>query len=221
MIKKAASNFLWVGGHRLLDYVNTEVMGKGGRIDLISDFADFVHWLAESEALTAEAAAVALREWGGASEREGAVARAREFRAALRGMVERISRGKSVPQTVLDEINRVVGKSRGERELLRVRGRFVERFWPEYREPIDLMIPIADSASDLLCHADLSLVKRCENAACVLYFYDQTKNHARRWCSMNICGNRMKVAAFYERQKRQRRRIESLQQAVKKPRVKR
>jgi predicted RNA-binding Zn ribbon-like protein len=52
---------------------------------------------------------------------------------------------------------------------------------------------------DLLCYADPSLVKKCENAACVLFFYDTTKNHSRRWCSMRVCGNRMKVAAHYQR----------------------
>jgi predicted RNA-binding Zn ribbon-like protein len=34
----------------------------------------------------------------------------------------------------------------------------------------------------------------------VLFFYDTTKNHARRWCSMAFCGNRHKVAAHYRRQ---------------------
>jgi predicted RNA-binding Zn ribbon-like protein len=33
----------------------------------------------------------------------------------------------------------------------------------------------------------------------VLFFYDTTKNHARRWCSMAFCGNRHKVAAHYRR----------------------
>jgi hypothetical protein len=52
---------------------------------------------------------------------------------------------------------------------------------------------------DLLCYADPSLVKKCEDAACVLFFYDTTKNHSRRWCSMSVCRNRMKVAAHYQR----------------------
>jgi predicted RNA-binding Zn ribbon-like protein len=29
----------------------------------------------------------------------------------------------------------------------------------------------------------------CKNQACILYFYDTTKNHRRNWCSMGICGN--------------------------------
>jgi len=45
-------------------------------------------------------------------------------------------------------------------------------------------------------------VKACQNPQCVLLFYDTTKNHARRWCSMAACGNRAKVAAHYQRARR-------------------
>ncbi len=60
----------------------------------------------------------------------------------------------------------------------------------------------AESAADLLCTGDLSLVKKCQHDACILYFYDTTKNHARQWCSMELCGNRMKAAMHYRRKKR-------------------
>jgi predicted RNA-binding Zn ribbon-like protein len=64
---------------------------------------------------------------------------------------------------------------------------------------MQLIVPIAEAAADLLCHGDLSLVKKCGNPRCILFFYDTTKNHARRWCSMAGCGNRMKAAAHYRR----------------------
>ncbi len=78
-------------------------------------------------------------------------------------------------------------------------GGFEKRFRAEFREPAQLLWPVAESACDLLCYADLTLVKKCENPICVLFFYDTTKNHSRRWCSMSVCGNRMKVAAHYQR----------------------
>jgi predicted RNA-binding Zn ribbon-like protein len=53
----------------------------------------------------------------------------------------------------------------------------------------------------LLATGDFSLVRRCENAACVLWFYDRTRSHHRRWCSMARCGNRHKVAAFRKRRR--------------------
>ncbi|HEX9143463.1 MAG TPA: CGNR zinc finger domain-containing protein [Candidatus Binatia bacterium] len=76
---------------------------------------------------------------------------------------------------------------------------FERRLERDFAEPAHLLATLAESAADLLCNYDLSLVKRCKNPACVLYFYDTTKNHRRNWCSMVICGNRMKVAAFYLR----------------------
>ncbi|MFF2014095.1 CGNR zinc finger domain-containing protein [Streptomyces sp. NPDC058195] len=39
-------------------------------------------------------------------------------------------------------------------------------------------------------------VRHCANAACVLWFYDVSKNGSRRWCSMEVCGNRAKTARF-------------------------
>ncbi|WP_166238508.1 CGNR zinc finger domain-containing protein [Paenibacillus turpanensis] len=44
-------------------------------------------------------------------------------------------------------------------------------------------------------------MKKCENPECELLFYDQSRNATRRRCSQNAFGNRMKVAAFLERQK--------------------
>jgi len=66
-------------------------------------------------------------------------------------------------------------------------------------QPDQLLAAIAASAAQLLGGDDLSLVKACQNPQCVLFFYDTTKNHARRWCSMAACGNRAKVAAHYQR----------------------
>jgi predicted RNA-binding Zn ribbon-like protein len=67
--------------------------------------------------------------------------------------------------------------------------------------PAQIVAILAEAAARLLTEKDLTLVRRCENPACVLHFYDPSKNHRRRWCSMDICGNRMKVAAHYRRQR--------------------
>ena len=96
-------------------------------------------------------------------------------------------------------INEWLAHQTGHAELKRARCGFDKRFQAAFREPAQLLWPVAESACDLLCYADLALVKKCENPVCVLFFYDTTKNHSRRWCSMSVCGNRMKVAAHYQR----------------------
>jgi predicted RNA-binding Zn ribbon-like protein len=42
-------------------------------------------------------------------------------------------------------------------------------------------------------------IRRCQNPACVLWFFDTTRNGTRRWCSMAACGNRAKARRHYDR----------------------
>jgi predicted RNA-binding Zn ribbon-like protein len=42
-------------------------------------------------------------------------------------------------------------------------------------------------------------IRRCQHPACVLWFYDTTRNGTRRWCSMATCGNRAKAHRHYDR----------------------
>lgn len=63
----------------------------------------------------------------------------------------------------------------------------------------DVLIPVAESIANLLVEGNFALIRKCENPECSLWFYDKTKSHQRRWCSMAACGNRMKVAAFRAR----------------------
>jgi len=53
--------------------------------------------------------------------------------------------------------------------------------------------------SRLVTEVDFTHVKACEGHACTLLFVDKTRRRARRWCSMAVCGNRAKVAAFRNR----------------------
>jgi predicted RNA-binding Zn ribbon-like protein len=67
--------------------------------------------------------------------------------------------------------------------------------------PEAILASVAEAAADLLATADFKLVKHCEDDKCVLWFSDRTKSHHRRWCSMRICGNRQKVAAYRRRRR--------------------
>jgi hypothetical protein len=42
-------------------------------------------------------------------------------------------------------------------------------------------------------------LKDCGNPTCRGVFFDRSKNHSGKWCSMQTCGNRAKVRAFRER----------------------
>jgi predicted RNA-binding Zn ribbon-like protein len=60
---------------------------------------------------------------------------------------------------------------------------------------------IARSAADLLTSRDIARVRECGSETCEWLFIDRSRNHTRRWCDMNDCGNRAKVRRFRQRQR--------------------
>lgn len=192
--------FQFVGYYNCLDFVNTEFTEqRGRRTDSLRSFADLIDWLGESRLLNRAQLQNAPKLWGSGYAMERIFQDALALRGALLGMAEKLATHRPVPRESLEAINKTIQKRPA--CLLRARscGRFEEMTRLDLHEPEQLMVPIAQSASDLLCHGDLALVKRCANPACGTFFYDTSKNHTRRWCNTTSCGNRMRVAAHYRR----------------------
>jgi predicted RNA-binding Zn ribbon-like protein len=49
------------------------------------------------------------------------------------------------------------------------------------------------------CDGTWDRLKICDNDECAEVFYDRSKNGCRRWCSMEVCGNRSKTRAYRQR----------------------
>ena len=197
--------FLFVGNQLVLDFINTQIVLNGRPIDLLATFSDLVAWLVHVHLLTGEEAKKIEGQWGSQAEGTQTVEQARAFRVTLREMVERIAAGRSVPPAAIEAINEMLRYRIGYPQLTRRSGKFEQGYQVESQEANQLLGLLAEAASNLLCTCDFSLIKKCQNPLCVLFFYDKTKNHARHWCSMTICGNRSKVAAHYRRHRSQRR----------------
>ena len=199
----AEHRFLLVGERLCLDFVNTEIVVAGNRVDLLETFGDLVHWCDAAHVLTPTDARALVRHWEGRSAGQDTLREAVRFRATLREMFARFADGRRhVRQETLDAINEMMALGAVGREVIRTPDGYRVRARRRFDAPRQLLAPIAESAADLLSTDDPSLVKRCQNPQCILFFYDTTKNHARRWCSMAACGNRAKVAAHYRRRVR-------------------
>jgi predicted RNA-binding Zn ribbon-like protein len=196
---RTSKKFYLIGNYLCLDFINTEAVAEGRPVNLLTGFDDPISWLVETKVLEPRQAEEIVAPWVGKPEAEKALAHALEFRAVLRHMAERLVKGKSVPMAAIASINDLLNNQVSYAEVRRTRGGFKKHIHANFTEPGHLLLPIAESACDLLCYSDFSRIKKCENDACVLFFYDTTKNHSRRWCSMSACGNRMKVAAYYRR----------------------
>jgi predicted RNA-binding Zn ribbon-like protein len=195
-----AQRFEFVGHYSWLDFVNTKFTKADGRgADILHGLTDLIAWLRESRLIDRKQVERALKSWGGGDSAERVFQSALTLREALREMAEELANHRPVPRRSLEAINRTIRNCPGRVLLARGSGRFEEMTRLDLDEPDQLMVPIAQSASNLLCHGDVALVKRCANPACRAFFYDTSKNHTRRWCSTTGCGNRMRVAAHYRR----------------------
>jgi len=121
------------------------------------------------------------------------------FRERLREAVVRMEDGSSPIDAFLAEVNSLLLQYPRHTSLHKRDGKVIRETIFEPREPADLWAPIIDAAADLLTETEASRIRKCES--CVVHFFDTSKKGSRRWCSMNICGNKLKVAA-YQRRKR-------------------
>lgn len=200
----SAEKFIKVGNNLSLDFINTRIAENGEPKDLLENFTDLAAWAVAANLLEKSKAEKLIDEWKDSVEVAEVFALAIEFREVLREMFVNFSGGKTVGKQAIAAVNREIQITSGAIEIKKTENGFEKLFRADWSEPRQLLAPIAESAADLLCYGNPSFLKKCESDECVLYFYDRTKNHTRRWCSMAACGNRHKAAAFYERKRRQK-----------------
>ena len=174
--------------------------------NLALDFVNSIMFDATAENLAAWAVAVGLISEGDAEQsrpkwRPDQLERISTFRQRLRGMVESLLENGGISELDIDAVNRILRQGGRFVELQRTADSFVKRVEIDATDAANLLVPIAESFVDLLCYGNLDYLRQCENPDCILYFYDTTKNHRRRWCSMAACGNRAKASKFYKRKK--------------------
>ena len=191
--------FIFVANLPCLDFVNTEPVQSGERVELLGGFADLARWLGEAGLLPTQAARLAAARWDGTAEGREVFREALKLRGSLRAGAERLAAGKPVGGEIVQVVNRVLAYRPAYSRLVRAGKRYVSRLEPVSTSPLQLLVPVAESAAWLLEHGETSLVHRCEGPRCVLLFYDTTRNKSRRWCSMEGCGSRAKAAAYYRR----------------------
>jgi predicted RNA-binding Zn ribbon-like protein len=173
------------GDHPALDLMNTVVQGE----ETWHTDADVVAWLAK----IGERGAAAVPGKPGEL-----LAAARALRETIRTAVTARKAGGRVDAKAL---NAALAHARRHMVLVEESGNDLS-LQAQYAAdtPQQLLAPLAEAAAHLLATADFKLVRKCEDHACTLWFLDRTKSHRRRWCSMALCGNRNKVAAFRQRQ---------------------
>jgi predicted RNA-binding Zn ribbon-like protein len=188
-----------------LDFLNSIATPVDVPIDWIDDGEGFLNWLAQA-GLVPGPVLLSMRERALPGELDRVADQARGLREWFRGFVRR-HKGRTLPADALaelDPLNRLLEREELFGQVVPAAEGFALQSRRRWRSPDSLLLPVGETLAHLVCTEDFTHVKACEGPACTLLFADHTRGHARRWCSMAICGNRAKQAAHRQRVKSRR-----------------
>ena len=167
-----------------LDLVNTVASPPGGEVDLLESADDLRAWLAaERDRLDITDGQIDL----------GAV---RVLRAHITRAVEAARASAPPPLEALHAITDAQRNAPAYQEL----GLNGQAITVTIRRPGNatavLLAQLAEAAATLLASPAIGLVRRCEGPGCRMLFLPA--HPRRRWCSPATCGNRARVARYYQ-----------------------
>ncbi len=195
------NGFLFLGNHRALDFVNTRPAPKGEPVELLTDFRTLLKWFQTAEVISS-ADVARLSYLDRESQTAHALATALAFREKLRRAVLSLEHDNQVPPDFAKEVNRLMALHPVLHRLENGgQGPWSLKRWFRPERPEDLLAPIAYAAAQLFTETDFTRIRKCAN--CILHFEDTSKKANRRWCSMRLCGNRFKVAAYAAKRRRE------------------
>jgi predicted RNA-binding Zn ribbon-like protein len=184
----------FVGGALAFDLTNTS-SGRGGPkwLEHLQTAAHVIDWARHAKILTARDAKK-LHQMVAANRR--LAARLFDGMIALRELIHAV--GVDIATTLrarprhMDDLVRIHAACLSGAHLIPAGSTFAW-VWDPLERPVEAILgPVVLSALSVLTGSDLSRIKRCPGDHCGWLFYDATKNRRRRWCEMEVCGNRAK-----------------------------
>lgn len=194
-----ADRFVLIGNLLCIDFANT-VYSPTATAGSLQHWHDLVDFLAATAAINSERAAQLHQLY--ISEKESCDVTflyAIELRTLLRKILAAIEAKQPILPGWVKEINTLLRVNEGTEQLVPTETGWKLVFAARYEQPLCILSIIARSIAQLIEKKDTAPVRKCSNPNCVLYFYDISGLGRRRWCSMAVCGNRMKVAAYSRR----------------------
>jgi predicted RNA-binding Zn ribbon-like protein len=191
--------FLFLGNNLALDFLNTRPIIDGEPKELLPNFPSLLRWFRAAALLDSRTAARLENQYRTSPHGRAALRALLEFREQFRRQILLREERKDLSPKALADLNHLLVLHPLPNRL-RMSGAALTLepvFAPA--TPDDLLAPIVHSAATLLATADPTRIRQCGN--CVLHFLDTSKKGTRRWCSMQLCGNRLKVAAYHARQR--------------------
>jgi predicted RNA-binding Zn ribbon-like protein len=192
-----------VGGRPCLDFINTvDWHASAHPIEYLTSYTELVVWSRHAQLLTeVESQQLLTRAARCPTDASTTLATAIALREALYRTFLATLAGESPTPDDLALFNAARAQALAHSEIATADKGFAWH-WKANEEDLGWMLwPITLSAADVLLSPDLQQMKECPGTGCGWLFLDTSKNHTRRWCTMEGCGNRAKARSHYQRKR--------------------
>ena len=187
----SASRLPLLGGRLSLDFVNASPQNPELSWERLIDFL-------ESTSIVSSERGTQLLNLPQSDPQaaEALLLKARRLGSALRKAFLAMLRKQRIAREWIDPINEILRVTEGHDELAGQDSVWKIEFVAREGGLDWLLAAVARSAAEIIAEGSRARLRLCANPQCGLFFYDDSRTRCRRWCSMAVCGNRSKVAAF-------------------------
>lgn len=187
---------LLIGNRPYIDFANSGYTPEGTE-DPADNWPNFLHFLALIEVIGADQA----QQFANCQPKAAreVLARAAHLRETLVAVIDSIAKSERVAAAQLKDLNEALAYKDNAMALALTDTGFELAAAVREPSPWQTIGAVAAAAATALAEDDLKRVRKCAEPECPLFFYDTSKNGRRRWCRMDVCGNRVKAASFYRR----------------------
>jgi predicted RNA-binding Zn ribbon-like protein len=193
-------NLPLLGGRLAIDFANSTTLSD------THNWEDFIRFLEASHVVSPERSAhLLILPQSDPQAADTLLSRAARLREAVREIFGAVVRKEKVAREWVEPVNEILRITEGHDELVWDNGQWRLEFIAREGGLEWLLAAIARSAAEILVEGPAARLRLCANPACGLFFSDMSRTRRRRWCSMALCGNRHKVAAFARRHSSRRR----------------
>jgi predicted RNA-binding Zn ribbon-like protein len=189
-------------GHPVLDFVNSldHRFGPEDAVELLADYAALLRFTEQARLLDSRQVRRLSKSVNTATA-ERVQRAAKELREALASVLYDTLQGRPASTRDLGTLEQHFHSASEHRELRWKPRAAMEWDWGRFQTNAALPLwMLAQTASQLLLSEAVQRVRACAADPCRWLFLDTSKNHTRRWCNMQVCGNRMKARRFQARQ---------------------
>jgi len=193
-VHREAESHRLIGGELCLDFANTlNGHDRHPQHEYLHDYRDMILWGRHTGVMTGGEAGALLREAATRSAAAEAVyCQGLELRETIFRIFTALAEESQVEESDLKRLSAAWRESQNHACLDRSVNGFSLN-WDDEPCLDRLLRTVAASAIHLLTSPQQRQVRSCAGEHCDWLFIDASRNHLRRWCSMDECGNRAKM----------------------------